>query len=58
LLHIADLGYQVCGDGTRAVLCTTRPVWGRDETWREEQTEFITTPNDFVPQFFLYFTRV
>jgi hypothetical protein len=27
LLHHADLGYQVCGNGTRAVLSHGEPVW-------------------------------
>ena len=27
LLHHANLGYQVCGNGTRAVLSHGEPVW-------------------------------
>ena len=59
LLHHADLGYQVWGDGTGAGLSHGTTMW-RTTTIMETgtKTEFITTPSNFVPQFFLCFARV
>jgi hypothetical protein len=49
----------LCGDETRAVL--SHGGTGVDDTRNmgtRAKLRFITTPNDFVPQFFLCFARV
>ena len=55
MLYHTDLGYQLCGNGTRAVLLRSAAGVLTRQNMGKKQTTVYYDCKQFVPRFFLYF---